>query len=177
MGRGAALSRVAGARTPGCAARRQLPCGDADARVGPASTPGSAPLAQHAAAGFARLDASTHSFPQSAHFIAVYNDRMVDRPGIALDRASIRRFKSLPPGYLVVNGRPFPWAIHHFETKDLPNGWGKVSIYTDHAYHAGKANDLHPTEITVSPDELARVRVQLRERKRLREKRKKRPVR
>ena len=50
------VTHAAGARTPGCPAPRPLPCGRANARVGPASTSGPAPLAQRPAAGFARLE-------------------------------------------------------------------------------------------------------------------------
>lgn len=85
-----------------------------------------------------------------------------------LDRASVRRFKSLPPGYVVIKGHRFPWAIHHFQTRNLPGGWGEVLIAADRAYTDGKVKDPDPIKITVGPEELARIRAQLRERKRLR---------
>ena len=94
---------------------------------------------------------------------------MLDLPDLEFDANSVRRYKSCPDRYLVVHdlsgtARSFHWAEHHFEARDLQSGYGRILIYTDHAYITGKAKDRSPFKLIVRPDELARVRAQLRER-------------
>ena len=95
---------------------------------------------------------------------------MLDSAALEFDANSVRRYKSCPEDrYVVVHdlsgtARSFHWATNHFEARDLPSGYGRVLIYTDHAYIAGKAMDRDPFKLIVRPDELACVRAQLRER-------------
>ena len=65
-------------------------------------------------------------------------------PDLELDRASIRRFNSVPRRSLSVlalhdtQPRLFDWSTYHFETKDLKTGLGHVLIYTHRAFIANK---------------------------------------
>ena len=94
-------------------------------------------------------------------------------PDLELDRASIRRFNSVPRRSLSVlalhdtHPRLFDWSTHHFETKDLENGFGYVLIYTHRAFITNKGKDIKPFKLLVMSNELSRVRDQLQERKRL----------